>query len=71
MMSQNESSTMGHDREMKIRMAQEAQAVIEFEEDPHRAALEDNPENARVSIKAWIAIFVRKNLLHLRTRILG
>ncbi|KAL0943320.1 trichothecene efflux pump [Colletotrichum truncatum] len=56
-MSYNESSNMGRDREMKIRMAQEAQAVIEFEEDPHRAALEDNPAEARVSIKTWIAIF--------------
>ncbi|KAK2757513.1 trichothecene efflux pump [Colletotrichum kahawae] len=56
-MSYNESSRMGRDREMKIRMAQEAQAVIEYEEDPHRAALEDNPAEARVSIKTWIAIF--------------
>ncbi|EFQ35599.1 major facilitator superfamily transporter [Colletotrichum graminicola M1.001] len=48
---------MVRDREMKIRMAQEAQAVIEFEEDPHRAALEDNPSEVRVSIKTWIAIF--------------
>ncbi|GJC87804.1 trichothecene efflux pump tri12 [Colletotrichum liriopes] len=56
-MSYNESANMGRDREMKIRMAQEAQAVIEFEEDPHRAALEDNPVEARVSIKTWVAIF--------------
>ncbi|KAK1958726.1 major facilitator superfamily transporter [Colletotrichum sublineola] len=48
---------MDPDREMKIRMAQKAQAVIDFEEDPHRAALEDNPSEARVSIKTWIAIF--------------
>ncbi|OBR11426.1 Transmembrane efflux protein [Colletotrichum higginsianum IMI 349063] len=58
-MSHNESSSMGSDREMKIRMAQEARAVIEFEEDPHRAALEDNPTEARVGIKTWVAIFVR------------
>ncbi|KDN66922.1 putative major facilitator superfamily transporter [Colletotrichum sublineola] len=50
-------SNMDPDREMKIRMAQKAQAVIDFEEDPHRAALEDNPSEARVSIKTWIAIF--------------
>ncbi|OLN97742.1 Vacuolar basic amino acid transporter 5 [Colletotrichum chlorophyti] len=56
-MPYNEFSTMDRDRERKIRMAQEAQAVIEFEEDPHRAALEDNPAEARVSIKTWIAIF--------------
>lgn len=56
---------MGRDREMKIRMAQEAQAVIEYEEDPHRAALEDNPAEARVSIKTWIAIFVRNLKPHL------
>ncbi|KAK1975814.1 major facilitator superfamily transporter [Colletotrichum cereale] len=48
---------MDRDRDMKIRMAQEAQAVIDFEEDPHRAALEDNPSEARVSIKTWVAIF--------------
>ncbi|TDZ19645.1 Trichothecene efflux pump TRI12 [Colletotrichum sidae] len=53
----NESSRMGRDRETKIRMAQQAQAVIAFEDDPHRAALEDNPDEARVSIKTWIAIF--------------
>lgn len=63
-MSYNESSRMGRDREMKIRMAQEAQAVIEYEEDPHRAALEDNPAEARVSIKTWIAIFVRTLKFH-------
>ncbi|KAK2015152.1 major facilitator superfamily transporter [Colletotrichum eremochloae] len=50
-------SNIDPDREMKIRMAQKAQAVIDFEEDPHRAALEDNPSEARVSIKTWIAIF--------------
>ncbi|KAK1997919.1 major facilitator superfamily transporter [Colletotrichum falcatum] len=48
---------MDRDRDMKVRMAQEAQAVINFEEDPHRAALEDNPSEVRVSIKTWIAIF--------------
>ncbi|KAK2042030.1 major facilitator superfamily transporter [Colletotrichum somersetense] len=48
---------MDRDREMKIRMAQEVQAIIEFEEDPHRAALEDNPSEVRVSFKTWIAIF--------------
>ncbi|KAK2051904.1 major facilitator superfamily transporter [Colletotrichum caudatum] len=48
---------MDRDRETKIRMAQEAQAIIEFEEDPHRAALEDNPSEVRVSFKTWIAIF--------------
>ncbi|OHE97756.1 major facilitator superfamily transporter [Colletotrichum orchidophilum] len=56
-MSYNESSNMGRDREMKIRMVQEAKAVIDFEEDPHRAALEDNPLEAKVGIKTWIAIF--------------
>jgi hypothetical protein len=36
----------------------EAQAHIEFEEDPHRAALEDNPDTVHVSVSTWAAIFV-------------
>jgi hypothetical protein len=40
------------------RLVREAQAVIEFEEDPHRAALEDNPDEVHVSSSTWAAIFV-------------
>lgn len=36
----------------------EAQAHIEFEDDPHRAALEDNPDTVHVSPSTWAAIFV-------------
>lgn len=33
--------------------------LVGFEDDPHRAALEDNPDHIAVSSKSWIAIFVR------------
>jgi hypothetical protein len=36
--------------EEKARLAREAQQHIEFEEDPHRAALEDNPEHVSIHI---------------------
>jgi hypothetical protein len=39
----------------------EAQAIIAFEEDPHRAALEDNPAEVRVSARTWAAVFVSLN----------
>ncbi len=35
-----------------------AQAIIEFEEDPHRAALEDNPTEVKVDARTWAAVFV-------------
>lgn len=34
---------------------------IEFEDDPHRAALEDNPESVHVPLSTWAAIFVRSD----------
>ncbi|KAH7137477.1 fungal trichothecene efflux pump [Dactylonectria estremocensis] len=39
------------------RLAEEVRAHIEFEEDPHRAAVEDNPAETGVSVRAWLAIF--------------
>ncbi len=38
----------------------EAQAIIEFEEDPHRAALEDNPAEVKVDARTWAAVMVRR-----------
>ncbi len=40
-------------------LLREVQAVIKFEEDPHRAALADNPAHAKVSASTWAAVFVR------------
>jgi hypothetical protein len=38
-------------------------AKVELEDDPHRAALEDNPTTQpRTGARVWIAIFVRKPL---------
>lgn len=36
-----------------------AQAHIAFEEDPHRAALEDNPDTVKINARTWAAIGVR------------
>lgn len=41
------------------RLIREARAVIEFEDDPHRAALEDNPEHVHVGLATWASVFVR------------
>lgn len=38
------------------RMIKAAKARIEFEEDPHRAAIEDNPETVTVTWKTWAAV---------------
>jgi hypothetical protein len=43
------------DTNRKIR---EAKAHIEFEEDPHTAAIQDNPETVKVTAKTWASIFV-------------
>ncbi|KAK0385558.1 hypothetical protein NLU13_6737 [Sarocladium strictum] len=44
------------ERNNEIRAAQ-AQSKVHFEDDTHRAALEDNPETISVSFRTWIAIF--------------
>ena len=38
---------------------EETKAAIEFEEDPHRAALFDNPKLVYVGKKTWAAVIVR------------
>lgn len=40
------------------RKVRDAKARIEFEDDPHRAAVEDNPEIAHVSASTWLAVLV-------------
>ncbi|KIX92186.1 uncharacterized protein Z520_12067 [Fonsecaea multimorphosa CBS 102226] len=35
----------------------QVKARIELEEDPHRAALEDNPDHVRVSASTWASVF--------------
>ncbi|RSL57798.1 hypothetical protein CEP54_008144 [Fusarium duplospermum] len=47
---------MANDAERNRRRAEDARAAIEFEDDPHRAALEDDPEHTAVSLKTWLAI---------------
>ncbi|KAJ4993166.1 major facilitator superfamily transporter [Stagonosporopsis vannaccii] len=48
---------MANDIENAQHVANSSDAIVRFEDDPHRAALEDNPEHVAVSSKAWIAIF--------------
>ncbi|KAJ8117399.1 hypothetical protein OPT61_g1396 [Boeremia exigua] len=48
---------MANDIENHQHIAERSRRVIGFEDDPHRAALEDNPERVNVSAKSWIAIF--------------
>ncbi|KAH8593865.1 major facilitator superfamily transporter [Bisporella sp. PMI_857] len=38
-------------------LVQEARRVIAFEDDPHNAALQDNPESVKVSWGTWAAVF--------------
>ncbi|KAH7344394.1 major facilitator superfamily transporter [Pyrenochaeta sp. MPI-SDFR-AT-0127] len=38
-------------------LIQEAQKIIAFEDDPHNAALQDNPESVKVSWGTWAAVF--------------
>ncbi|PVH72211.1 major facilitator superfamily transporter [Cadophora sp. DSE1049] len=38
-------------------LVQEARKVIAFEDDPHQAALQDDPESVKVSWGTWAAIF--------------
>ncbi|KAH7400399.1 major facilitator superfamily transporter [Cadophora sp. MPI-SDFR-AT-0126] len=45
-----------HDRPVE-ELVQEAQKVIAFENDTHKAALQDNPESAKVSMGTWAAVF--------------
>ena len=49
------------------KLVREARVVIEFEEDPHRAALEDNPDHVHVSATTWMALGVSRATLMLGT----
>lgn len=42
----------------RSRWARETREAIDFEEDPHKAALEDDPELVYVGPRAWAAVFV-------------
>lgn len=47
----------------KEQWSKEMRAAIEFEEDPHKAALEDDPEIVYVGQRTWAAIFVSRLFL--------
>ncbi|KAH7374607.1 transmembrane efflux protein [Plectosphaerella cucumerina] len=47
---------MTHDYENKQLRAEHARSKVQFEDDTHRAAIEDNPEVATVSFRTWAAI---------------
>lgn len=40
-------------------LAAQAQSKVHFEDDTHRAAIEDNPETTSTTTRTWISIFVR------------
>jgi hypothetical protein len=42
----------------RARWARETRAAIAFEEDPHKAALDDDPELVYIGPRTWAAIFV-------------
>lgn len=46
------------EQDPKERWSSEIRAAIEFEEDPHKAALDDDPELVYVGQRTWAAIFV-------------
>lgn len=55
---------MARDIEQPQHLGDSLDALVGFEDDPHRAALEDNPEHIAVSTRTWLAIFVRSLLIH-------
>jgi hypothetical protein len=54
---------MTHDYENNQLRAEHARSKVQFEDDTHRAAIEDNPEVATVSFRTWAAIIVRTPFL--------
>lgn len=60
--SNPEAGVHGRVENPKERWAIETRAAIEFEEDPHKAALDDDPELVYVSKRTWAAIFVSLSL---------
>lgn len=57
-MSNNDQIESTEYREDEVRHAKSALARFELEEDPHRAALEDNPDKVHVSLTTWASIAV-------------
>lgn len=53
--------------ELRSRWAKETRMAIEFEEDPHKAALNDNPELVYVGTRTWAAIFVSHAFSYITT----
>lgn len=60
-MKQHEAGAVGGESEKDSweKWTEETKAAIEFEEDPHRAALFDNPRLVYVGKKTWAAMIVR------------
>lgn len=56
--SEDVSATKSAVEDPKEIWSSEIRAAIEFEEDPHKAALDDNPEIVYVGQRTWAAIFV-------------
>jgi hypothetical protein len=62
-MKQHEAGAVGgggdSNKDSWEKWTEETKAAIEFEEDPHRAALFDNPKLVYVGKKTWAALIVR------------
>jgi hypothetical protein len=60
-MPANMSNTVSQLEDLHPTLTQQersARAHIAFEDDPHRAALEDNPDEVKVQRRTWLAICV-------------
>lgn len=49
---------MAGGQQNKELLAAHAQSKVHFEDDTHRAAIEDNPETTSTTTRTWISIFV-------------
>lgn len=63
-MKQHEAGAVGggvedSNKDSWEKWTEETKAAIEFEEDPHRAAMFDNPKLVYVGKKTWAALIVR------------
>lgn len=50
---------MAKGQQNKELLAAQAQSKVHFEDDTHRAAIEDNPATASATARTWASIFVR------------
>lgn len=68
-MKQHEAGAVGGEgdqtKDSWEKWTEETKAAIEFEEDPHRAALFDNPKLVYVGKKTWAALIVRLGTISL------